>query len=116
MPSTTKLLSGQGSAGDVMLDSMAPPATDWVDARVLAANTAERYTIPANCVYVQLSSPVDFYGRCGDNTVTAAIPAGDVVDGSAAVWQLGLRRVPPGITSISLISASACVVSIECWF
>lgn len=94
---------------------LAPVVADYVDARVLAANTAERHTIPAGANFVNFSGDGDFWAKFGDNTVTAAIPSGDVTDGSAPMLNPGTRRIPKGVTSISLIAGAARNVTLEFW-
>lgn len=98
-----------------------PPA--YVSARVLAANTAENITIPPGvnasgqpegiASYVRIAANADvFYSFSG----AASVPAADIDDGSAselikvqgdAVW----RKVPPGATALSVVSAGVAIVT-----
>jgi hypothetical protein len=97
-----------------------PPA--YVSARVLAANTAENITIPAGvsaagaalgiASYVRLAGNADFYYSFAG---AASVPV-DTDDGTAcelikvqcdAEW----RKVPPGATVLSVISAGVCIVT-----
>jgi hypothetical protein len=93
----------------------APPASDFVNARVLAANTAELAAVPAGAAFVVFSSAIDFHVKFGDGTVVAAIPVADVADGSGSELNPEAREVPAGITHLSLISASAGVVTLA-WY
>lgn len=86
------------------------PVPDTVDMRVLAANTAERHTIPSGAAFVQAASASDFYIRW-HSTLDASIPAADVTDGSGAEYKPGLRNLS-GLTSFSIIAPGAAVVSL----
>lgn len=85
-------------------------APEWVDARVLAAATAETYTVPANVSFVVLSSATGFYINL---TGTAAVPGADVTDGTASFYvPASIQcRVPTG-SSISMIITAGGVVTI----
>lgn len=85
----------------------APPVSDHIDARVLAASTAERHTIPTGARYVVFAATVDFYANFGDNTVDAAIPSADVTDGSGSLFNPTQRRIPRTATHVSLITDAA---------
>lgn len=90
--------------------------SNYVLARLLAANTAESITVPAvtgatTARYVRLAGTVDFYYS---TTTTATVP-GDTTDGTAcelikangpAEW-----RYISGVTTISVISAATCIVT-----
>jgi hypothetical protein len=83
------------------------PGPAYVDARVLAANVSETHTIPTGALWVLFSSTCNFYAKLG---ASAAIPAADVTDGTGselnpAAWQIS------GSTQITLISATACTVT-----
>ena len=86
------------------------PTSDTVDVRVLAANTAERHTIPAGSAFVLAASSSDFYIRW-HNSSDASIPAADVTDGSGAEYKPGLRNIA-GLTSFSIIAPATAVVSL----
>lgn len=80
----------------------------YIDARVLAANTAESHTVPTGAKFVLFGSDGDFYAR---PNATAAVPSADVTDGSGSeinpvAWDL------TGVTTISLIAAAARVVTL----
>lgn len=86
---------------------------DTVDMRILAANTAERHTVPASAKYVAAASAADFYIRW-HATQGASIPAADVTDGSGCEYKPGVRQLA-GLTSFSIISPVAATVSLSFW-
>lgn len=96
-------------------EAFAPTPSDHVDARVLAANTAERHTIPAGAKFVSFSADGDFYAKFGDGTVNAAVPSTDVTNGTGSALNPGVRRIVEGITHVSLIAAAARVITMEFW-
>lgn len=81
-------------------------ACGHIDARALAANTAEAHTVPTGATHVVFSATADFYVNYGG---TAAVPA-DVTDGSASELNPVARDIR-GITSLGLISAATCIVT-----
>ncbi len=93
----------------------APPPSDAIDVRVLLANTAERHQVPTDAKWVIMSGNVDFYAKFGTDTVTAAVPSVDVTDGSASEQNPEAREIVTGITHISLISASAAIITLS-WY
>jgi hypothetical protein len=84
-------------------------SSDHIDHRVLAAGVAESHTVPTGAKYVVFSGTDDFYVNIGG---TAAVPSGDVTDGSGSMINPGLRSIE-GKTTISLISAAANVITME---
>lgn len=82
-------------------------APTWVDARVLAVSTAEAHTVPTGALWVVFSSNCNFYASA---VTTAAVPAADVTDGSASELNPAAWRIA-GVTTISLIAPTACVVT-----
>lgn len=82
------------------------PAPGYVNARVLAASTAETITPPGGAKFVVFSANADFYVNY---TTTAAIPT-DTTDGSAAELNPSVRDIT-GVTAISVISAGVCIVT-----
>lgn len=92
--------------------SFAPPPSDAVDARALAAGIAERHAIPAGSHFVLFSATGDFFAKFGDSSVTAAVPSADVVDGSAAELNPAARAVPAGTTHVSLVADADCLVTL----
>lgn len=90
-------------------------APDHVDARVLAATTAESHTIPAGAKYVRLTGTVAFYMKFGG---TAAIPASDITNGSSSILVSptccpATYQIPEGVTTIGLIASAICVITME---
>jgi hypothetical protein len=88
---------------------------DYVDARVLAANTAESHTIPAGAKFVRLTGSVAFYARFGD---TAAIPSADITNGTSPILVSpnccpATYRIPEGVTTIGVIASAICVITLE---
>jgi hypothetical protein len=81
-------------------------APDYTDAKLLAASTAEAFTVPAGANYVNFSSSGDFYVNY---STTATVP-GDVTDGTASEYKPGLRCIT-GIATISIISAGTPIVT-----
>jgi hypothetical protein len=86
--------------------SFLPEAPTYVNAKSLAASTAESFTVPTGATRVIFSATCNFYAN---PTTTATVP-GDVTDGSASMlnpagW--GVRDV----TAISVIASVACVVT-----
>lgn len=82
-------------------------APTYVDVRVLAANVAEAHTVPTSARFVIFSSTCNFYANA---VTTAAVPGADVTNGSAselnpAAWFI------EGVTTISLIAANACTIT-----
>ena len=83
---------------------------EYVDARVLAADSSETHTVPSGARFVLFSADcVEFYAKTG---ASAAVPSGDVTDGTAsalnpAAWALS------GVSQISLISPTACTITLE---
>lgn len=86
-----------------------PPIADYVQARVLAANTAETVTVPAGARIVVFNSDSVFYLRIGGD---AAVPAADVTDGTASAMSPGARSLD-GVTTFSVVSAAVCIVCME---
>lgn len=82
------------------------PFSDAINALSLAANTAESITIPSGARYVIFSGTADFYVKSGG---TATVP-GDTTDGSASELNPTMRDLKD-VTTLSVISASACVVT-----
>ena len=89
----------------------------YVDARVLAANTAEDFQAPTGAKYVRIAGDGTFYLKVGATTVTAAVPGADVTDGSAsqvcpaghAVW----ITLPADQAYISVVASATAVVTLS---
>jgi len=88
----------------------APSPMTWVDAVVLTANSAATYTIPSNATYLMFSANGIFYVSFVAGQA-AAIPSSSVTTGAAPFANPVLVPVQ-GLTSISIIAPSACIVTI----
>lgn len=89
--------------------------TDTVDA-YFGDDTATRFVVPANAEFVVFASTGDFHALYGDNTVTAAVIAGDLSNGSASELNPGTRYVgDPSITHISIVATVGVNVTLA-WF
>lgn len=86
------------------------PAPTYVDARVLGAGVAEVWTAPANTRFVVFSSNCNFHAR---PNAAAAVPAADVSDGTASELNPAAWYFSTPVTTIGLISSTACVITIS---
>ena len=91
----------------------APLPSDSIDARVLAANTAEVHAIPEDAKFVVFAASALFYAKFGSSSgaAAAAIPSTDVTNGSAPEMNPEARTIPEGATHIGLIAPSIAVVT-----
>lgn len=94
--------------------AMAPLPSDSVAQVSLAANTALRLAIPSGATFLDFSFSGDVWVAWGDGTVTAAIGSANTF-GDNAELATAVRRVPTGITHISIISETALKGSISAW-
>ena len=84
-------------------------APTYIDARVLAANVSETHAVPTGANTVLFSANcAAYYVKTG---ASAAVPAGDVTDGTAselnpASWNVGTA------TQITLIAPAACTITL----
>lgn len=86
----------------------APAPATQIDAVVLAANTAETYTIPTGARFLLFSADGDFYVRYAG---TAAIPAADITNGSGSELNPAMRYVK-SLSSISIIAPLDTIVTV----
>ncbi len=86
-----------------------------VDALILVANTARRYTIPEGTDKMLIGSISNILVLFGDSTVTAAFPVADALDGSAPFLDPGMIDVPADVTHVSIISDASARVYIATW-
>lgn len=101
-------MAKQAIKRDLYADAIHLPR--YVDARVLAASTAETVTIPSDVDFIVFSGNValaDYYVKIGG---TAAVPSGDVTDGSSAFANPGYAIVERG-GSFSVISPTGGVLT-----
>jgi hypothetical protein len=80
-----------------------------VDSKVLAAGVAETYTLPTGARWVTFSGTDDFYVK---PNAAATVPTGDTTDGSASSLNPHHRNCE-GITTLGIISARTCTVTME---
>lgn len=99
-------------------NTMIPNVPEYIDARVLAANVAEVYTIPTGADVLMFASDAPFYARANN---AAAVPAADVTDGSASdlnptsylLRPFGTTGSGAAIATIGLIAPTNAVVTIR---
>lgn len=82
-------------------------APTYVDAKSLAASTAETVTVPANAKFVVFSGNAPYY--VNPHGATAAVP-GDVSNGSASELNPAGYELR-GMATFSVISPSACILT-----
>jgi hypothetical protein len=96
--------------------AFAPPVSDTINTRVLAANTVEVATIPAGAKFVSFSADGDFWAKFGTGSgVTAAVPSADITDGTSPELNSTQRRIPDGMTHIALVAGAARIVNLAYW-
>jgi len=92
------------------------PETDYVDARVLAANTAEDISVPTGAKFCRLDGDGAFYFNTNGN---AAAPSADVTDGSASRFVGSgspfVMIVVDDVEDISVIATAACKITAVFW-
>ncbi len=86
--------------------------SDWIDARVLAANAAETFQAPAGSRFVLFSADGDFYCKTASASTAAAVPTTDVTDGTAAELNPAMRVIGD-MEFISLIAAAPRIVTMQ---
>lgn len=98
-------------------DAIRQPST-YINARVLAANVAEIVTAPTSAAYPSAAMIGVFSPTCSNwyysAIGTAAVPAGDVTDGSAAGRAPVALRMAQGAT-VSIVADATCTVTTE-WY
>ena len=94
------------------MEAFALRQSNWINARVLAANTAETFQAPAGARFVLFSADGDFYCKIAPASTAAAIPAADVTDGTAPELNPAMRYIGEQ-EFISLIAPAATVVTMQ---
>ena len=98
-------------------DASRAPST-YINARVLAANTAETVTAPTFATYPSAKALGIFNATCSNwyysVTGTAAAPAADVTDGGAAGRAPVALKMAQGAT-LSIVADATCIVTTE-WY
>lgn len=89
------------------------PISDYINAHVYAAATNEDETVPAGAHFAILTGTVAFYVKRGG---TAAVPAGDVSNGSGSQLcvvgtQLSIAVTPGDVLGIIAVSAGVVTVA-----
>jgi hypothetical protein len=90
---------------------------DFIDARVLAASTAETFQAPPNAKFVRIAGDGAFFLKIATSSTAATVPAADVTDGTAseccpngdAVW----RILPGDQPYISVIATATRIVTLS---
>lgn len=95
-----------------------PPVSDWIDTRVLPAGVMERHTVPTDATFVVFSATDQFFAKFGSAAVLVAVPAADILDGTAGMLNPAGRSLflPSGsgtFSHIALIAPAACTVTLE---
>lgn len=93
---------------EVVQNSFALGVPTFVNASVLGIATAETVTVATDCNIIVFSANADFYVRWDGGT--AAVPSGDVTDGTASELNPTVRRMTKG-GSFSIISPAATIVT-----
>ncbi|WP_182085195.1 hypothetical protein [Aureimonas sp. ME7] len=92
---------------------LAPPSSNLIQARVLAAGVAKTVSIPSEAAYVLFASTGDFYAKFGTGTVAASVPSGDISDGAASELNPGAREIRQGDDRISLVAPAATTITLS---
>ena len=90
-------------------------ASDWVDSRVLSANVAKSFTVPATARFVRLAAGQLFYFNPNG---PAAVAASDISTGAGSVSVPATDNpffCVDGLTAISVIAPTGVIISAE-WF
>lgn len=82
-------------------------ASDYINARVLAAGVEESETVPTGARIVLFSSTSNFYLKVG---ATAAVPSTDVTNGSGSELN-PIARLVAAAEVLHLIAPTACIVT-----
>lgn len=86
-----------------------PPV--YTDAIVLVANTSQTQAVPTGANWVIFSANCNFYAKTG---ASAAVPGATTTTGAAAMQNpSGWNLANLGITQITVVAASACIVTLS---
>lgn len=101
-------------SGNTDGNHFAADAEDYVDNIVLAAGVAKPYVTPAGAKYLFFTGSKPFLARFSSDAVVnaAAVPVGDVTDGTGVVISPIARKMTDGLREVSLISSEDCIISI----
>lgn len=95
-------------------DGFAIGAEEYINNRVLVANTAQTFTIPTGAKRVSFNNTENIwvaYTFAGYDDKTAVVPSVNVTDGSGQVLNPKIRHLGK-VSKISIISPVACLVSL----
>jgi hypothetical protein len=85
-----------------------PPT--YTDALVLVANTSQTQAVPTGATWVVFSSNCNFYALPG---ASAAVPGATTTNGSAAMQNPAAWNLANTTTQLTLVAASACIVTLS---
>jgi len=85
------------------------PQSDVIYDLVLTANVEKVVTVPEGADIVLFGTTANFYCRMN---ATAAVPVGDVLDGSGSELNPSSRQMS-GVATIHLISAANCIITLS---
>lgn len=83
-----------------------PP--QYIDAKVLLANVSQTQTVPTGAGWIVFSANCNFYAQTG---AAAAVPLASISNGSSPQMNPSAWNIT-GITQITVISDTACVVTL----
>lgn len=89
------------------------PFSDQVFNIKANATTEAHVSVPSGATRVILNGTAAYYCKIGPTGTTAAIPSGNVTDGSGSTIQSAGYSLSSTDTVISIISPSAIIVSLE---
>lgn len=95
--------------------AVTPVFPRWNDAMVLAAGTAESYTVPADVHFLIIEPTAAVWANV---TATAVVPTGEITDGTGPtrISTPTQFRVSPGeVISFIREGASSVTISISAW-
>lgn len=99
LPDTTRSFSSS-----VLL----PP--EYTDAIVLVANVSQTQAVPTPATWVVFSATCNFYAKTG---ASAAVPGATTTTGAAAMLNPAAWSLANGVTQLTVVAPSACVVTLS---
>jgi len=97
--------------GHDTIEGFFPPAPEWVDQVSLDGSNASTYSVPTGARWLVLNSTAtDWYLRADGNA--AVVPAAGITNGTGSMLTPTQIDVTD-VSSISLICASACYITIS---
>jgi hypothetical protein len=94
--------------------TLVPPLPTFVQAFVYSGAASKNITVPTNGAFAVISqnNTAAYYVKSGTG---AAVPAADDTTGVSAIARLATFTVPSGVTSISIATDAATVITIA-WY